>query len=65
MRALASGERIAGVVMGVHNPRLGDLRWLRVSAVPEVPPGSTKPARVFSTFDDVTEVKRAEEEIDG
>lgn len=63
MQALAGGERVSGVVMGVHNPRLGELRWLRVSAVPEIPPGAAAPTRVFSTFDDITDVKRAEEEI--
>lgn len=62
MVALSTGERIYDVVMGLHNPELKQKRWIRINAVPEFKEGETKPFRVFTTFNDITELKQAQEE---
>ncbi len=61
MRALQSGKAVCDVVMGVFNPKLSQIRWLLVSAVPQFRAGQTAPFEVFSTFSDITERKLSEE----
>lgn len=60
--ALRTGTEVKDVVMGIHNPVEQQHRWLRVHAIPEFQNGESKPYRVYTTFDDITETKRAEDE---
>ena len=62
MVALKTGAAAAGL-MGVFNPQENDHRWIKVHAIPEFLPGVNSPYRVFSTFEDVTDLRRAEEEL--
>ena len=62
MVALETGRATAGM-MGIFNPRENCHRWINVHATPEFLPGDDVPYRVFSTFEDVTELRRAEEEL--
>ncbi len=57
--ALREGKEIKNSIMGINKPRENDYRWLMVSAVPIYRPGSTKPYEVYSTFEDVTELRNA------
>ena len=63
MVALRTGQQVRGVVMGVLNPKAGAYRWISVHAVPVCHPGESRPAEVYTVFDDITERKRAEETI--
>ena len=61
--ALQSGHEVRNVVMGVFNPKEKDYRWINITAVPLFRKGESKPYHVYTLFDDITERKRAEEEL--
>ena len=63
MVALQTGKKVNDVIMGVYNPEQREVRWILVDAVPKFMPGAGKPYEVYTTFDDITERKRMEEEI--
>jgi len=63
MVALRTGKKVNGVIMGIYNPEQREVRWILVDAVPKFMPGENKPYEVYTTFDDITERKRMEEEI--
>ncbi|MFO0755559.1 MAG: PAS domain S-box protein [Byssovorax sp.] len=59
---LRTGERCAGVVMGIHTPA-GERRWIAVRSEPvRAAPGGPLTA-VVTTFTDLTEQRRAEAEL--
>ncbi len=60
MVALNSGKSVENVVMGVFNPTLNQVRWIRVSAVPLKDAKGNKPVQVFATFLDITESRLLE-----
>jgi len=62
MQSLRTGQPVTGCVMGVFHPQLQETRWILIDAVPEFLAGETKPYRVYTTFTDITERKRAEAE---
>jgi two-component system, cell cycle sensor histidine kinase and response regulator CckA len=61
MTAIATGEGVSGVVMGVFNPQREQTRWISISAVPRFRPGEERPNGVYTVFDDITERRSAEE----
>ena len=61
--ALRSGEMVRDVVMGVYNPRERQYRWINITAVPLFREGETTPNQVYTIFDDITDRRRAEEEL--
>ena len=61
--ALQSGHEVRNVVMGVLNPKEKDHRWIDITAVPLFRKGENKPYHVYTLFDDITERKRADEEL--
>ncbi|MGB0126308.1 MAG: PAS domain S-box protein, partial [Rhodocyclaceae bacterium] len=63
MVALRSGIAVSGVTMGVYHPAHDDYRWIVIHAVPEFLPGAPAPHRVVTTFEDITERKRAEDAL--
>ncbi len=63
MIAFRTGKEEHNVLMGVFSPREGRVRWIRVHAIPEYRPGEKTPFRVFSTFDDVTELKMTQDAL--
>ncbi len=63
MQALRTGQPVLGVVMGIFNPVLRETRWLRVNSVPQFRPGEDRPYEVYSTFEDITERRQAEEQL--
>ena len=58
--ALATGRAVHDVVMGVFNPADDAYRWIVVDAVPLLHPGEDRPYEVFTTFNDVTEKRKAD-----
>ena len=63
MVSLRTGKVVTDVVMGVYHAQRDEQRWIRIAAVPEFRPGETTPFRVFSTFDDITDRRRAEQAL--
>lgn len=63
MMALRTRKKVSHVIMGVFNPVEKKYRWIMVNAVPQIRYAQTKPYQVYSTFDDITNIKQAEEEI--
>lgn len=59
MVALATRQPVRGV-MGVCNPVDGETHWIQVSATPLIIDGSPAPVQVFTTFEDITELKNTE-----
>jgi PAS domain S-box-containing protein len=63
MVALQTGREARDVVMGVYNPRTESHVWISINAVPKIEPGDDKPCQVYTTFDDITDRKQAEERL--
>ncbi len=63
MRALATGQVISGELMGMFNPVDDSMHWISVTAIPEFRNGDADPYRVFTTFEDVTRLKSAEDRL--
>jgi PAS domain S-box-containing protein len=63
MVALQTGKEVRKVVMGVFNPQADEYRWINIHAVPQFKPGQDAPYQVYTTFDDITERKQAEEQL--
>jgi two-component system cell cycle sensor histidine kinase/response regulator CckA len=61
--ALTTGRTVRGYVMGAFNPQRGEMRWLRVDAVPQFRPGESEPYQVYALFSDITEQHLAEEAL--
>jgi len=63
MVALTTGKDVHDVVMGVFNPELEDYTWININAIPLFRQGETVPHQVYTTFEDITERKQAEEAL--
>ena len=63
MVALRTGKEIENVTMGVFNPSQEEYRWINVNAVPLFRPGEGEPYQVYTTFEDITDRKKAVEEL--
>jgi PAS domain S-box-containing protein len=59
-RALRTGDMAADVTLGVPHGQTGEIRWLRVTAVPEARDDQGRPQRAYAMFADLTEQRRAE-----
>jgi len=64
MLALRSGRQVDNVVMGVFHPGQEDYVWILISARPEYLPGEATPYRVYASFTDITERRRATRQIE-
>lgn len=63
MIALHTGQPVMGAVMGVFNPQRGQIRCLKINAIPLFEPGSETPNQVYATFSDITDITNAEREL--
>ncbi len=63
MLALRTGVSVHNVIMGVFDPQKEEYRWVKVDAIPQFRPGEDVPYQVYSTFDDITEQKKAEKAL--
>ena len=57
--ALRTGEVVTDVVLGVLHGRTGELRWLRITAVPDARDDQGRPQRAYAMFRDLTKERRA------
>jgi PAS domain S-box-containing protein len=63
MVALKTGKPVRNEMMGVFHPQESRYHWIIINAIPQFKPGEDTPYQVYTTFSDITERKRAEEEI--
>ncbi len=59
-RVLRSGEIVPDMIIGVPHGRTGEIRWHRVTAVPEAKDAAGRPQRAYVMFTDLTEQRRVE-----
>ena len=62
MVALRTGKRQSNVCMGVHRPH-GGITWVLINAEPILDSQAAIPRAVVTTFTDITERKKLEEEL--
>jgi PAS domain S-box-containing protein len=63
MISLRTGQPVKDLVMGLYNPRENRMRWIKIDAIPLFQPGENKPYQGYTTFDDITDRKKAEEAL--
>ena len=63
MVALKTGEKVKDVIMGVFNLQTERYRWININAVPQFREGEDSAYQVYTTLDDITERKEAEEAL--
>jgi PAS domain S-box-containing protein len=63
MLSIKTGRVIKDVIMGVHNPVKGDKTWVNINSTPLFRPAEDKPFSSFTTFEDITQRKLAEDKL--
>ena len=63
MVALKTGEIVKDVIMGVFDPKNEQTRWININATPQFRKDDKKPFQVYTTFEDITKRKKAEETL--
>lgn len=63
MLALRTGREVRNTVIGIRNAASGAQRWINTHAIPLFHPGEGLPHEVFTTFEDITELKNSERVI--
>ncbi|MBF0528673.1 MAG: PAS domain S-box protein [Deltaproteobacteria bacterium] len=63
MVALRTGTQVKDAIMGVFNPVENQIRWIMIDAVPLFKTGEITPNGVYTTLNDITEYKRAQEQL--
>jgi diguanylate cyclase (GGDEF)-like protein/PAS domain S-box-containing protein len=59
MIALRTGNPVGPVVMSVFQPKLNEHIWLSIYAVPLFESGKASPSQVYTTFQDITSERKA------
>ena len=63
MVALRTGQTVGPVTRGVFHPDKNTFLWMNITVTPLFQPGEAKPFQVYATFEDITERKQAEREL--
>jgi PAS domain S-box-containing protein len=63
MVALRTGQPVQNVVIGAYAPTEDRHRWINATAIPQFRAGETVPYQVYTTFEDITERKQAEDAL--
>lgn len=50
-------------VMGVFNPKDDEYKWIMVTATPEFKDGSSNPYQTYTSFEDITELKKIQDKL--
>jgi PAS domain S-box-containing protein len=61
--SLKSGKKVENIIMGVLNQKNNKYTWINVNSVPQFRNGEKKPYQVYTTFEDITQIKVAEKEL--
>ncbi|HOW26882.1 MAG TPA: PAS domain S-box protein [Elusimicrobiota bacterium] len=61
--SLRTGLPVKNMVMGLWNPTRRDYQWILVNSIPQFSPGESRPSQVCSTYNDITDKKRAEKKL--
>ncbi len=62
MVSLKRGKPVNNVIMGVFNPHDQNYTWININSIPRFNTGENVPYQVYTTFEDITERKKAEAE---
>ncbi len=62
MVSLKSGKPVKDEIMGVFNPQNQKYTWINTNSIPRFNTGENEPYQVYTTFEDITERKKAEAE---
>lgn len=62
MLALKNGTEERNHIIGIYNPKSDQQVWIIVNSIPIFRPGDEKPWQVFSTFLDITDLKKLNDE---
>ncbi|MBX3006770.1 MAG: PAS domain S-box protein [Melioribacteraceae bacterium] len=62
MRALRSGQKENSII-GIMNQKNNKHSWVSVTAIPLFKNGDEKPHQVYTTLEDITEIKSAQKEL--
>ncbi|GGG96446.1 hypothetical protein GCM10011416_12770 [Polaribacter pacificus] len=60
MIALKTGQPVLNKIMGVINSAEKEYRWIKIDAFPQFKDGQKEPFQVFTTFEDITAIKKAD-----
>ncbi|QTE23997.1 sensor histidine kinase [Polaribacter cellanae] len=60
MLALKLGKPVLNKIMGVFNIAENEYRWIKIDAIPQFRKGEKKPYQVYTTFDDISVIKKAQ-----
>lgn len=63
MRAIATGQPVVGVVMGILNPQKPDTVWIQTNATPVHNKATGNLEYVYAIFDDISETVRLQKEL--
>ncbi|MFP4455952.1 MAG: PAS domain S-box protein [Desulfonatronovibrio sp.] len=63
MVSARTGKKITNEVMGIFNPVSNDYTWIIITAIPLFRPDSDRPYQVYTTFQDITSIKKAKNEL--
>ncbi|MFO7728042.1 MAG: PAS domain S-box protein [Desulfonatronovibrio sp.] len=58
-----TGRKVTNEVMGIFNPAGNDYTWIIITAIPLFRPDSDRPYQVYTTFQDITGIKKAKNEL--
>jgi len=61
MVALKTGSPVKNIILGVFHPVEEATHWININAIPLYKPGEPIPYQVYTTFEDITKRKEAEE----
>lgn len=63
MITLKTGEKFGPVIRGIHIPEIDDYVWISIHTIPLFRQGEEKAFQVYSTFEDITENKKMQDEL--
>lgn len=63
MEVILTGKPMNDTLVGVYNSDDNDYRWVVVNATPFFNKEETKPFLIYATYTDITELRRAQEDI--
>jgi PAS domain S-box-containing protein len=64
MLAIKTGKPVSDVVMGINNPMVEHTIWIKINAIPIFKKATGEVDYAYSTFEDITERKKAEAELE-